>query len=84
MIEEFIDKIIRESEEHLKKGNQTLGTLPSDWAIELEGMLKSAFIAHSKLLTFEEFIEYSNSCNRTKTCEMFGKYCGHCKVKTQN
>lgn len=31
----FIEKVISEYEEHFKKGNKTLGTLPSDWKHEL-------------------------------------------------
>ena len=34
-LESFIDKMILEYQEHFKKGNRTLGTLPSDWKIEL-------------------------------------------------
>ena len=32
----LIDKIIEDWEDHIGKGNKTLGTLPTDWEIELE------------------------------------------------
>ena len=32
----LIDKIIAEWLDHMNKGNKTLGTLPTDWEIELE------------------------------------------------
>lgn len=37
---EFIDKIIKEWEEHINKGNKTLGTLPMDWTNELEILIE--------------------------------------------
>lgn len=45
MIKQFINKIIKQYSEHFKKGNLTLGTLPNDWELELEEMLKDAFKA---------------------------------------
>lgn len=38
-ISDFIDKLIKEYQEHLSKGNTTLGTLPNDWKIELEQLI---------------------------------------------
>ncbi len=37
--EEFINKVITEYQEHFKKGNTTLGTLPNDWVIELKELI---------------------------------------------
>ena len=46
MIHTFINKIINDWEKHFKKpGNQTLGSLPTDWELELKEMLEEAFNA---------------------------------------
>ena len=34
-LDNFIEKLIEEYQEHFKKGNFTLGTLQSDWEVEL-------------------------------------------------
>lgn len=34
-LDSFIEQIIKEYQEHFKKGNVTLGTLPNDWKTEL-------------------------------------------------
>ena len=38
----LIDKIIAEWEDHISKGNTTLGTLPADWEIELEQYVRNS------------------------------------------
>ena len=43
----FIDMIIREYQEHLEKGNTTLGSLPNDWKQELEAILSEAYDYHN-------------------------------------
>jgi len=46
MIKQFINKIIKGYSEHFKKpGNQTLGSLPNLWELELKEMLEEAFSA---------------------------------------
>ncbi|MGL6105203.1 hypothetical protein [Romboutsia sp.] len=66
----LIDKIIQEWEEHFKKGNKTLGTLPNDWKIELNALLEDAFTngyesgydeAQGDGPTYQTFDEYLKS-----------------------
>lgn len=38
-LDNFIEKLVEEYQEHFKKGNSTLGTLPNDWEAELHSLV---------------------------------------------
>jgi len=62
MINTFINKIINDWQNHFKKpGNQTLGSLPNLWELELKEMLEDAFNAgreYSTYYKYEDFDDY--------------------------
>ena len=52
----FIDKIIKEWQEHFKKpGNKTLGTLPNDWKLELEELITNESIKFAEWIAHYEY-----------------------------